>query len=99
MADFFARLDISTVNSFTDPGAFVPFEFESTEQTVHNDNSNAAAVVEVSFDGVTVHARLQGTGPSKVINWSDHVRKKLWLRRAPGGPAGARMVEVLAVTR
>ncbi len=99
MADFFARVDIAAITSFTDPGSLIPFEFESTEQTVHNDNSNANAIVEVSFDGVTVHARLQGTGPSKVINWSDHVRKKVWLRRAAGGPAGARMVEVLAVTR
>lgn len=98
MADFFTRIDISAILDFSDPASLIPFEFESTEQTVHNDNSNAAAIVEVSFDGVKVHARLQGTGPSKVINWSGHVRRKVWLRRAAGGPAGARMVEVLAVT-
>lgn len=99
MADFFTRVDISGVNAFSDPGALIAFQFESLEQTVHNDNSSGAAVVEVSFDGVEVHARLQGTGPSKVINWSQHVRSKLWLRRAAGGPSGARWVEVLAITR
>ena len=99
MADFFTRVDISAITAFTDAGALIPFGFESTEQTVHNDSTNAGAVVEVSFDGVEVHARLQGTGPSKVINWSEHTRRKLWLRRAAGGPAGARFVEVLAVTR
>ena len=99
MADFFTRIDIQAVLNFTDAASLIPFEFESTEQTVHNDNSNAAAVVEVSFDGQNVHARLQGTGPSKVVNWSEHVRKKLWVRRAAGGPAGARFIEVLAVTR
>jgi len=99
VADFFTRVDIAAINAFSDPGSLVEFQFESTEQTVHNDNTNAASVVEVSFDGVNVHARLQGTGPSKVINWSEHVRRKLWLRRAAGGPSGARFVEILAVTR
>jgi hypothetical protein len=99
VADFFTRVDLSGVNSFSDPGAFIAFQFESLEQTVHNDSAAAAAIVEVSFDGVQVHARLQGTGPSKVINWSQHVRSKLWLRRAAGGPPGAHWVEVLAITR
>lgn len=99
MADFFDRRDIQAITAFTDPGSLVEFQFEAHEQTIHNDNSNASSIVEVSFDGVTVHARLQGTGPSKVINWSDHVRRKVWLRRAAGGPAGARFVEILAVTR
>lgn len=99
MADFFLRVDIASVNNFTDAGALVWFDFESTEQTVHNDTSSAAAVVEVSFDGVNVHARLQGTGPSKVINWSQHTRRRLWVRRAAGGPSGPRFVEILAITR
>jgi hypothetical protein len=98
VADFFTRIDISAITDFTDAGSLIPFDFESIEQTVHNDNSNAASIVEVSFDGVRVHARLQGTGPSKVIHWSGHVRRKLWVRRVAGGPGGARMVEVLAVT-
>jgi hypothetical protein len=99
VADFFTRIDIQAITAFTDAGSLIPFLFEATEQTVHNDNSNAAAIVEVSFDGQNVHARLQGTGPSKVVNWSEHVRKKLWVRRVAGGPAGARFIEVLAVTR
>lgn len=99
MADFFKRLDVSSIAAFTNPSSLVDFLFEASEQTVHNDASNAGAVVEVSFDGVNVHARLQGTGPSKVINWSDHVRRRMWIRAGAGGPAGARFVEILAVTR
>ena len=99
MADFFDRRDLSGVTAFSNPLALFEFGFEALEQTAHNDNSSAAAVLEVSFDGVNVHARLQGTGPSKVIAWDEHVRRRLWVRSTAGGPAGARYVEVLATTR
>jgi len=97
MADYFVRRDLAGVVDFADPLAKFAFQFESQEQTVHNDNASASSVLEVSFDGQNVHARLQGTGPSKVINWSDHVRKQVWVRSTGG--SGARWVEVLAVTR
>ena len=97
MSDFYVRTDIAAITNFTDAGSLVEFPFEAHEQTIHNDNANASAVVELSWDGVNVHARLQGAGPSKIISWADHVRKRLWLRST--GPAGARIVEVLAVTR
>lgn len=99
MPDYFIRRDISSVTTFTAASALFDFGEETREQTVHNDNTSAATVLEVSFDGQNIHARLQGTGPSKVIHWGDHVRKKLWVRRAPGGPGGSVWVEVLAHTR
>jgi len=97
--DYFIRRDLASVTAFTDANALFDFGEETREQTVHNDNASANTVVEVSYDGQNVHARLQGTGPSKVIHWGDHVRKKLWVRKAPGGPGGAVWVEVLAHTR
>jgi hypothetical protein len=98
MTDIFFRRDIGTVSSFTDSDALFDFPQETREQTVHNDNASAAVVLEVSFDGVNVHARLQGTGPSKVIHWSDHVRKRVYVRKASGSPDGTANVEVLAHT-
>lgn len=99
MPDYFYRRDLATVTSFQDPNALFDFGDETREQTVHNDNTTQAAIIEVSFDGQEVHARLQGTGPSKVIHWGDHIRRKLWIRKASGGPGGSRFVEVLAHTR
>lgn len=98
MPDFFARRDLELVTTFTDPNAYFSFGFEAMEQLVHNDNGSANAILEASFDGVNVHARLQGTGPSKVVNWGNHIRKQLWVRRVAGGPGGSRFVEVLAIT-
>lgn len=94
MADFFDRRDVGAVLNFTDPGSLVEFQFESREQLVFNESN---AVLEVSFDGQNVHARLNSTGPSAVIHWSEHVRKKLWVRRVGLG-GGAKMVQVLATT-
>lgn len=95
MADFFDRRDVGAVAAFTDPLSLVEFQFESHEQLVFNESNS---VLEVSFDGVNVHGRLNATGPSAVIHWSDHVRKKLWVRRIGAG-GGAKFVQVLATTR
>jgi hypothetical protein len=99
MSDFFNRADYTAVTAFTDPGSLVEFKFDATEQTIHNDNTAADAIVEVSFDGINVHGRLAGTGSSSVLTWSDHLRTKVWIRRVAGGPLGARMVEVFGSTR
>lgn len=98
MPDFFSRRDLASVTTFSDPNAIFDFAGDTREQTVHNDSSQATAILEVSFDGENVHARLQGTGPSKVIHWGDHVRRRLWVRRVAGGPGATRFVEVLANT-
>jgi hypothetical protein len=97
VADFYARRDLSAVTAFTDPNSIFEFGFETTEQLVINKGSGVS--FEVSFDGENVHGRLDPTGPSSAMNWVDHVRKKLWIRRVAGGPAGAKFVEVLANTR
>lgn len=94
MADFYKRFDVSAVTAFTDPLSLVEFQFESREQLVFNESN---AVLEVSFDGQNVHARLNATGPSAVIHWSDHVRRKLWVRRIGAG-GGSKFVQILAVT-
>lgn len=94
MADFYDRRDLDGVVTFT----LLPIGFEATEQSVFNDAAVATAIVEVSFDGVNVHARLEGSGPSQAITWADHVRNKIWVRNG-GGPAGARLVVTMAQTR
>lgn len=94
MSDFFERRDMASVTAFTDAGSKFIFNFESSEQLVHNDS---VETVEVSFDGQDVHARLQPSGPSKVINWSGHIRRVLWIRRTGVG-GGSKFVEVIAST-
>lgn len=94
MADFFDRRDVAAVTDFTDPNSLVAFQFVSREQLVFNESN---AVLEVSFDGVNVHARLNPTGPSSVIHWSEHVREKLWIRRQGAG-GGSKFVQILATT-
>jgi len=96
MADFYQRRDLSAVTSFTDPDSKFEFLFEGYEQLVFNE-SNVA--MEVSFDGVNVHARCAPTGPSSVIHWSEHIRKVVFVRREAGTGGGAKMVQVLATTR
>ena len=59
------------MTSFEDPQSKFAFQFESAEQLIHNDADPTSGIsVEVSFDGVNVHGRLQCNGPSKVVNWS-----------------------------
>lgn len=100
MSDYYDRRDLSLVTDFSDPLAKFPFDFESDEQLVHNDSPPTSTItVEVSFDGQNVHGRLQSNGPSKVVNWSGHHRKCIWVRRVAGGPASGCMVEVMATTR
>lgn len=95
MPDFYQSVDVQAANAFTDATALVSFGFEATSQVLLNGSD---IPVEVSFDGVNVHATLRTTGPSVTISWSDHLRKALYLRRAGAG-AGAKLVDVFAYTR
>jgi hypothetical protein len=97
MPDFFDRRDLANVTSFTDPAARFDFRFEAPEQLIFNESVNTT--YEVSWDGENVHGRLEPTGPSKVINWTDHIRRVVFVRRVAGGPAGTRSVVVMAQTR
>jgi len=100
MADYYDRRDLAAVTDFNDPLSKFSFEFESDEQLVHNDAPSTADIaVEMSFDGQNVHGRLQSSGPSKVVSWSSHIRKAIWVRRVAGGPAVPVPVEVMATTR
>lgn len=95
MADYFDRRDVGPVTAFTDADSVFDFQFEGYEQLVFNESN---VVLEVSFDGVNVHGRLSPTGPSSVIHWSDHIRRRMWVRNASGAGSG-KMVQVLATTR
>jgi hypothetical protein len=98
VSDFYDRRDLSAVVAFSDPLSKFSFNFEAGEQLIHNDSlPTSGNVVEISFDGVEVHARLQSNGPSKVINWSDHLRKYVWVRSV--APQAGCWVEVMATTR
>lgn len=97
MSDFFGRRDIQGVSSFNDPNSLFDFKFEAPQQVVYNESTVA---IELSWDGIFVHARLAPTGPSSVIAWSDHTRAKCYIRREGGGTGGgAKMVTVMASTR
>lgn len=96
MSDFFSRIDIVAVTAFTDAAALFEFAFEADEQLVFNEA--ALEPIEVSFDGINVHGRLESSGPGIVINWTDHKRKRLFVRRT--GAAGPAMnIVVMAQSR
>lgn len=94
MPDYFKRRDVGAVTTFTPADAFFEFGFPATEQLVNNPSGQ---LLEVSFDGTNVHARLEPGTPSSAIRWPDHYRDKLWVR-CPAG-VGPSYVEVYASTR
>jgi hypothetical protein len=96
VSDYFNRRDIQGVSSFDDPNALFDFKFEAPQQVIQNESTVA---IELSWDGIFVHARLPPTGPSSVIAWSDHSRAKCYIRRESGVGGGAKMVTVMAATR
>ena len=96
MSDFFARRDLKDATAYSSAGAWFNFQFESPQQLIFNDSGTP---VLISFDGQNDHGRLQGTGPSKVIEWNDHIRKQLWVRREAGSGGAPLIVEVYASTR
>ena len=96
MSDYYQRRDMQAVVDFADPLAVFVFDFEAYEQLVFNES---AVAFEISFDGKDVHARSNATGPSSVIHWSEHIRKRIWIRRETGIGGGAKFVQVLATTR
>lgn len=95
MADFYVRKDISAVTAFTDTAAQIEFGAEMEVQAVFNEAG--AEPIEVSWDGVAVHARLLQTGPSQAMTWDNHKRRKMWVRRTGVG-GGAMNIQVLAFT-
>ncbi len=94
MSDFGERRDMGTVTTFTDPDALFTFDFEADAQTIVNESN---VTVEVSWDGVNVHATLT-PGVLEVVSYSDHLRPRVFVRHAGVGPA-AKFVQVIAATR
>lgn len=86
---------MAAVTAFTDPLSLFEFGFEAPEQLTFNESN---VIMEISFDGQNIHARMNATGPSAVIHWSSHVRRKLWVRRVGAGGSG-KFVQVIAATR
>lgn len=95
MADFFERRDVTTAAAFTDAAALFDLGFASTQQALFNASDEA---LEISFNGVDVHGRLETSGPTQGINWYDHQRTKIYVRRTAVG-AGPKLIEVYANTR
>lgn len=90
MADWFYRQDVQAFTAFTK----LTIPFQSRAQSFFNDSANAAAVVEVSFDGVSVHGRLQQAGLTKSLSWDDHLISAVWVRYS--GPAATCNFEIIA---
>lgn len=67
------------------PNAIVPF----SSQGLMFVNETSGAIVEVSFDGINPHCRLDGTPNSgtQVIKYDNRVNSLVWLRLVSGGTA------------
>jgi len=97
VSDFYDRRDLSTVTDFGNPTSKFVFGFEALEQVVYNASTDT--VFEISFDGRNVHGRVGQDSP-KSVNWTEHLRIFLFVRRAAGtGGTGSKFVEVIATTR
>lgn len=86
------NVNVYNVTDFpTEPQVVIPFEPRSI-MVVNQDEDGDA--VEISFDGVTVHARLLNTGPSAglVLN---QLSQRLWIRSVLAG-TDTTNVEVIA---
>lgn len=94
MPDFYVRRDLQLVTAFTQAAALVDFDCELPQQTVRN---RGPATVEVSFDGINVHAVIDADGSFGCVTaWDHHKRKRLWLRAV--APAAPNPVDVLAAS-
>jgi len=72
------------------PTAVIPF----STQGIMFVNETSGAVVEVSFDGINTHCRLDGTANSgtQVIQFNNRVNSFVWLKATSGSP----VVQVIA---
>lgn len=88
--DFFSKVDVSSLAAFTktDFGGDV---FDS--QSLVNA---AGVIVELSFDGSTVHGELAASGATSALSWERHNRGSVWLRRQAGSGGGPLYVHVYA---
>jgi hypothetical protein len=94
MGDFFQKVDISNLTTFT----LVPFGAPMAAQALDNESGLA---VEVSFDGTNVHMVLAASGATQAVSWGDgvpHLRPGVYLRRQTGTGGGPLYVNVSAGT-
>lgn len=85
-------VDVYNVTDFpSDPQVEIPFEPRSI-MVINQDQDGDT--IEVSFDGVTVHARMLYQGPSAGLVFNQPARR-LWLRSAAVGTSPTD-VEVIA---
>lgn len=88
--DFFQKVDVANASSWSEVSfAGVPPD----EQTLVN---LSGVVVEISFDGSNVHGELAATGATSVLEWNDHTRGAVYLRRQTGTGGGPLYVHVYA---
>lgn len=81
MAIYGTTLDVTAVTAFpTLPNITIPFQ----PRSIAIVNENLATAIEVSFDGVNVHARLTPGLPSAGMVFGQK-SEKVWLRAAVGG--------------
>lgn len=98
MPDFFDRRDVSAVAEFSDPLAKFEWPFDAPEQVIFNESADT--IYEFSWDGRNVHGRTNPKDSTGAINWTDHLRRVVFVRRLAGsGGQGAKYVQVTASTR
>lgn len=85
--DFYQQVDVSAATSFTK----VDFGDVLDSQSIYNGSGIS---VDVSFDGTTKHAVLGTSGPTQALEWANHARGAVWLRRTSGSGGGPLNVDV-----
>jgi hypothetical protein len=89
--DVFTKVDVSALADFTkvDFGGGDVFDVQELVNL-------AGFIVELSFDGSTVHGELAASGTTSTRAWRSHQRAAVWLRRQAGAGGAAALVHVYA---
>lgn len=87
--DYYQRITV-TWNTFGgnssdgyQPDLIVPF----STQGILMLNEDSTSVIEVSFNGTTVHDRLDPANPSRGVSYDNRVVSLVWFRLASGASA------------
>jgi hypothetical protein len=80
--NFFQRMTVSSATFGDHPDMVVTF----TTQGIMFMNEGSG-VIEVSFNGNTVHTELNSGDSSKVLTFNDRVVSMIWFRVKTGGPS------------
>lgn len=81
--NYFQKVTITSSSFSNTCDLFIPF----STQSISFLNEDGTSVVQVSFNGNTVHDELNPTLPSKGVTYDNRVISKIWFKLTSGSSA------------